>query len=290
MGILITGANGIVGKDLVQILSNKHKIIGIYRTKNNQVKKIKNVRWLKHNLKKKIKKIKPIPKYIIHCAVDQKYKKKEFDKYISSNLKVLKNIVNFAKENKVKLIVNISSLEVYGDIKKKLVDENYRPKNPNTYGLIKFLSEKYLYNQEINFINIRIPGVLCRGHKNQLQRPWLNVVFNKMKKNKSIFVHNSESKFNSVINTEELAEFTNFLIKKKTIIRDTFNFACKKPLIIREILNKAKKKLNSKSKIVEIKNYNKNSFCVSTKKLENKLDFKTQTTKKTIEKHLENFI
>ena len=93
-----------------------------------------------------------------------------------------------------------------------------------------------------------------------------------------------------MINTEELAKFTNFLIKKKIIIRDTFNFACKKPLIIKEILNKAKKKLNSKSKIVEIKNHNKNSFCVSTKKLEHKLDFKTKTTKRAIEKHLENFI
>ena len=232
MSILITGANGVVGNDLVHLLSRKYNIFGIYRTKNNQIKKIKNVKWIKHNLKKKIKKIKPTPKYIIHCAVDQKYKKKEFDKYISSNLESLKNIVNFAKKNKVKLIINISSLEVYGDIEKKIVDENYEPQNFNTYGLIKFFSEKYLYNQKINFINVRIPGILCEGHENQLERPWLNVVFNKMRKNKSIFVHNFGSKFNSVINTKELARLTNFLIKKKIIIRDTFNFACKNPLII----------------------------------------------------------
>ena len=56
MSILITGANGIVGKDLVEMLSKKHKIVGIYRTKNSQIKKIKNVKWIKHNLKKKNKK------------------------------------------------------------------------------------------------------------------------------------------------------------------------------------------------------------------------------------------
>ena len=77
MSILITGANGVVGKDLVKILSNKHNIFGIYRTRNHEVKKIKNVKWIKDDLKKKIKKIKPAPKYIIHCAVDQKYKKKK---------------------------------------------------------------------------------------------------------------------------------------------------------------------------------------------------------------------
>mgnify|MGYP000468754348 FL=1 len=103
MSILITGANGVVGKDLVQMLSNKYKIFGVYRTKNQEVKRIKNVKWIKHNLNKKLKKIRPIPKYIIHCAVDQKYSKKKFDKYISSNLEVLKNIVNFAKENKFKI-------------------------------------------------------------------------------------------------------------------------------------------------------------------------------------------
>ena len=290
MSILITGANGVVGKDLVRMLSHKYNIFGVYRTRNHQIKKIKNVKWIKHNLKKKIKKIKPVPKYIIHCAVDQKYSKKKSNKYISSNLEVLKNIVNFAKENKIKIIINFSSVEVYGDIKKELVDENYKPQNPNTYGLIKSLSEKYLYNQKINFINIRLPGILCKGQRNELKRPWLNVVFNKMQKNKSVFIHNAEGKFNSVINTEELAKLTNFLIKKKIIVRDTFNFVCKKPLIIREILNKAKKKLNSTSKIVEIKNHNRNSFCVSTKKLDKKLNFKTQTTKSVIEKHLENFI
>ena len=289
MSILITGANGIVGKDLVLMLSKRHKIFGIYRTKNSQIKKIKNVKWIKHNLKKKIKKIIPSPKYIIHSAVDQIYKKKNKKKYISSNFKILKNIVNFAKENKVKLIINISSLEVYGEIKKKLLDEKYYPQNPNTYGSIKFLSEKYLNKYDINFINLRIPGVLCEGSRNQLERPWLNAVFNKMKKNELIYVHNLKSKFKNVINTRELTRLTNFLIKKKIIIRDTFNFACKNPLMIKDILTTAKKKLRSKSKIEELKNYNKKTFCISTNKIEKKLGFKIQSTKNILKKHLVNF-
>ena len=51
-----------------------------------------------------------------------------------------------------------------------------------------------------------------------------------------------------------------------------------------------KKKLKSKSKIIELKNNSRSSFYISTKKLEYKLNFKPQTTKKVIEKHLENFI
>jgi len=290
MSILITGANGVVGKDLVKILSKKYQIFGFYRTKNSEVKKIKNVKWVKHNLKEKIKKIIPIPKYIIHCAVDQKYKNKNFNKYINSNLEVIKNLVNFAEKNKVKLIINFSSVEVYGNIKKKILDEKYMPQNPNSYGFLKFLSERYLFNKNINFINIRLPGILCKIDQNKPKRPWLNVVFNNMKKNKLIFVHNIGSKFNNLISTEEIAKFVNFLIKKKTIVRDSFNFVCKKPLIMNEIIMNAKKKLKSKSKIIELKNNSRSSFYISTKKLEYKLNFKPQTTKKVIEKHLENFI
>ena len=292
MSILITGANGLIGSDLVKKLSNKHKIFGIYRTKNDEVKKIKNVIWIKHDLKKYFKKkLKPSPKFIIHCAVDQESsQKKSISDYIDTNVTILKNMANYAKDNKVKLIINLSSVEVYGDIKKKLLDENYLPQNQNTYGLTKLLSEQMLYGQKINFINIRLPGVLCEPFQKKFTRPWLNNVFNKMKKDQDILVHNTKGKFNNVIDTDEIVKFIKFLIKKNISIRDTFNFVSLKPIILKDILYIAKKKLNSKSKIIEIKNYNKNSFYISTKKLEKKFKYKNQSTKKIVEKYLDNFI
>ena len=290
MSILITGANGLIGSDLVKKLSNKHKIFAIYRTKNDEVKKIKNVIWIKHDLKNNFKKkLKPNPKFIIHCAVDQETsKKKSTSDYVDINITILKNITNYAKDNKVKLIINLSSVEVYGDIKKKLLDENYLPQNQNTYGLTKFLSERVLYGQKINFINIRLPGVLCEPFQKKFTRPWLNNVFNKMQKNQNIVVHNIKSKFNNVIDTEEIVKFVKFLIKKDITIRDTFNFVSLKPIILKNIFNIAKKKLNSKSKITEINDYKNNSFYISTKKLEQELKYKTQFTKNIIEKYLES--
>tara|TARA_B100000029_G_scaffold502564_1_gene578035 strand:+ start:281 stop:1159 length:879 start_codon:yes stop_codon:yes gene_type:complete len=292
MSILITGANGLIGRDLVNKLSNKYKIFGIYRTKNDEVKKIKNVMWIRHDLKKNFKKkLRPNPKFIIHCAVDQvTSKKKRIHNYIDSNISILKNITNYAKDNKVKLIINLSSIDVYGDIQKKLLDENYLPQNQNTYGVIKLLTEQTLYAQKINFINIRLPGVLCEPFQKNFNRPWLNNVFNKMKKNQNIAVHNIKSKFNNVIDTDEIVKFVKFLIKKNITIRDTFNFVSLKPIILKNIFNIAKKKIDSTSKITEIKDHKKNSFCISTKKLEQKLKYKTQSTKNIIEKYLENFI
>ena len=70
MKILITGANGSIGSDLVKLLSKEHKIFAFYRTPNIITKKLKdkNIKWIKQDLKKKItKNIKP--EIIIHGVV-----------------------------------------------------------------------------------------------------------------------------------------------------------------------------------------------------------------------------
>ena len=140
--ILISGANGVVGRDLVEKLSLNNKIFGIYRTKNKAVRKIKNVAWIKHDLKKKIRlKIQPKPKYIIHCAATHEFsKKKTTNDYFDSNVESLQNIIDFARKNKVKLIINLSTVTVYGDVKKGVLKEDYSPKNPNQFyfGLNRF--------------------------------------------------------------------------------------------------------------------------------------------------------
>ena len=72
--ILITGANGTIGSDLVNFFSKKNKIIALYRTPNFVSKNLKNknIRWVRQDLKKKaLGKINP--KVIIHCAVSHEF-------------------------------------------------------------------------------------------------------------------------------------------------------------------------------------------------------------------------
>ena len=70
MKILISGANGVVGSDLVKFFSKKNKVYALFRTPNliNKNLNNKNIIWIKHDLKKKIKKNFNV-KIIIHCAV-----------------------------------------------------------------------------------------------------------------------------------------------------------------------------------------------------------------------------
>ena len=96
MHILISGANGLIGSDLAKNLSRKYKIFAIYRSKKKDIIKIKNIKWIKHDLKNKfVRKLKPIPKFIIHCAVTHEFsKRKSIDDYFQSNIISLKNLID----------------------------------------------------------------------------------------------------------------------------------------------------------------------------------------------------
>ena len=260
MKILITGASGLIGRDLTKILSKKYKVVAIYKSKS--LKKNKNVVWIKKDLTQK-RNLK-LPKFnfslIINCAIDQKYKDKNFYKYKETNLNLINNLLNYAMKNNVNLFLNLSSIDVYGEVNKKLLTESYRPKNVNPYGKIKRLCEKKIERKKINYLNLRLPGVLCDPSRNNLERTWLNSVFE------------------------------NFIKKKKTSTKGTFNFACAKPIKIKDLIFGIKKIINSSSEIEIIEKTKKKSFVISTKKLQKRFKFLTKPTKILVERYLKNLI
>ena len=103
MKILITGANGTIGSDLVNFFSNyvqNNKVIAFYRTPNFVSKNLrnKNIRWVKQDLRKKILH-KINPEILIHCVVGHKFSKKNsYLDFLDSNIIALKNVIEFAIE------------------------------------------------------------------------------------------------------------------------------------------------------------------------------------------------
>lgn len=285
MSVLISGASGQIGIDLVENLSKNFQVLAIYNS-NKKIKNIKNVTWIKHDFKNKfLNKFKKKPNYIIHCAVDQKNFKKNKKKYLAVNNLIMENIIDFAKINRSKIIMNLSSIDVYGAVRSNLVKETYSPIKPNIYGKMKLKSEKKLLKERINFINLRLPGVLCKKGKT-LKKPWLNKIINAIKENKNIDAYNLKKKFNNIIDTNEITRLFKFIVKKNMRIRDTFNFAATSQQSLEEILFYIKNKVSSKSKICELQKNKWNSFYISLNKLEKKLNFKTINIKNLIKNHL----
>ena len=193
------------------------------------------------------------------------------------------NLVAFAKEKKVKKIINFSTVSIYGKINVNLLNEKYIPTNQNLLGITKYISERLLYNQPVNFINLRLPGVLCSS-KNYT-RPWLKKIINKIKNNKKVEIYNPENNFNSVIDVQEITRLVIKVINNNKTIRDTFNFSASGSVKLGSIINKIKKYYNSSSKIYFRKNKQK-PYLISVRKIKKILNFRTISTAKIIDRNL----
>lgn len=288
--MLITGANGVVGSDLVKFFSKNNKVYALYRSSNKINKKLKNknIVWIKHDLSKKIF-IKIKPKIIIHCAVIHSLsKKKKISDFINTNILGLLNLIDFAKKNKVKKIIHLSSVNIYGEIKSKILKETNFFNKPDLLGSTKILMEKLISLQNINYLNIRLPGVL--GYQiNDTRRPWFCKIVNQLKLNKKVEIFNSNKKFNNIIDTYEIYKFINFIKEKKYFKNGNINFSSTKPLVLKDIIFFLQKKLKSKSKLV-FKKQKKAHFIISSNKVLENYNFKILSTKKVISRYINSFL
>lgn len=264
MKILITGANGTIGSDLVKLLSNNNKIYAFYRTKNKISNSLrnKNITWIKQDLKNRITK-NINPQIIIHGVVAHPFSKKNsYVDYLQSNIIALKNVVEFANKKKIKKFIYLSSFKIYGDIKGDVIRDCNIFRNPSMLGATKILAEKILEMQKFSFLNIRLPGVVSY-HINDYRRPWLNNIIYNLKKNRPIKIYNSGKLFNNVVDTIEIYKFINHIINIKNIKSRSVNFSAKKPIKIKKMIYFLKKKIMSKSKISFVKKKS-NHFIISS--------------------------
>ena len=291
MKILITGANGTIGSDLVNFFSNcaqNNKVIAFYRTPNFVSKNLrnKNVRWVKQDLRKKIL-YGIYPKILIHCVVAHAFSKKNtYLNYLDSNITALKNVIEFAKEKKIEKFFYLSSFKIYGDTSK--INKNCNIfTNPDILGATKILSEKMVELQKFIYLNIRMPGVLTYYLKDK-RRPWLNNIINKLKKNQIVNIYNSETLFNNIVDTYEIFKFVNYLIKKKSMKKGTLNFSVNKPIKVKSMIYDLKKKLSSKSKIILKKNKTKRLIILPNQATSD-YGFNIASTTEIVNRYVENY-
>ena len=292
MKIMITGANGSIGSDLVNFFSKNNKVFAFYRTQNHVVKFLrnKNIKWIQKDLKDTINnKIKP--DIIIHSAITHPFSNNgSYLNYINSNITSLINTIEFAKKNKIQKFFYLSSVKLYGNFTGKVLSENSYISNPDILGTTKLLAEKIVESQPFEFYNIRLPGTLSYLINND-NRPWLNFVINKMIKNeKKININNPNANFNNIIDTIEIFKLISFILKSKNkVYNTTFLFTASKPLLMKNILKNITNLTNSKTKIIYNKKVTTN-FIIKHSEIKKLFNFNVATTKIIIERYIKELI
>ena len=153
--VLITGANGQNGRLLSYIYLKKNfKVFGFVKNKKN---KVKGVKYIVNNLlsKKKVRlQLENIqPQIVIHLAsannsYNQRIKKDNYKINYLYNLNITKKLVNALIESKIKTrFIFAGSSIMYGNTKKKIVDEKDVFFSKEYYGKYKIDAHKFILNK-----------------------------------------------------------------------------------------------------------------------------------------------
>jgi nucleoside-diphosphate-sugar epimerase len=159
--IFITGALGLVGRELVKsLLKEEYKLTCIDLKKQiNRNKKFikesknKNLKFIQCDIldKKKIHKITKNQDCIIHLAamLGVENTEKRIKKCWDINVHGVQNIIDAYNKNKIKKIIFSSSSEVYGEAKKIYIDEQQPLLGRNIYACSKIAGENIILNNQI---------------------------------------------------------------------------------------------------------------------------------------------
>ena len=282
--ILILGASGLVGRDLIFFFSKKYNVFALSRNKNFLTKiNEKNIKIINHDMVNPLNFTKKID-CVINCIVTHPFSKKNNLKdYIDSNIITSKNIVSFIKKRKVKLFFNLSSMAVYGRPSESKINEKSNHSQIDLLAICKLFLEKAFETELSNCVNLRLPGILCNSFDSN--RPWLNTIIYKIRKNIDVKIYNGEKNFNNLIDTYEIFNFINYLIEKKIKIQGTYNLAASKPVKLISLIKVIKLYFDSDSKILNFKTKN-NSFVISSQKIKKDSNYNIRSTLHILEKYL----
>tara|TARA_Y100000816_G_scaffold237990_1_gene184045 strand:+ start:274 stop:1245 length:972 start_codon:yes stop_codon:yes gene_type:complete len=247
--ILITGAAGFIGANLVRYFVSKKIKVHIIIKKNSNLWRLRdilnkiNVHYSdlsnKTNIKKIIKKIKP--KTIFHLATHGAYSNQNnLDKMKQSIFDSTFNLINECKKYKFNIFINTGSSSEYGFKKKKMRENDILV--PNSY-YSAFKSSATLYCQ-FESINSKIQIVTIRPFHvyGPFERPsrLIPVLIKKMMSNKGIRLVSPKIS-RDLIYIDDLIKFYVKIAGKKNLIGEIFNLGSGKKYTIKDIYKSLKK-------------------------------------------------
>ena len=264
MKILLTGITGFVGSFLCErLLENGHEVIGISRKKlKNPLKAKGKLTVLQMDLSQGLDYKKPVDA-IVHCAAQSPYNCRGINDYVKNNVLATYSVAEYAKRMRIPNLIYLSSISVYGEVLKPVVDEETEIRNPDMYGMTKLLGENILKENSgtSSLAVLRLPGILGKG----AFTPWLAQIFENAKQGKEIKIFNPESLFNNAVHLSDLETVILTLLKKPVKGFEIFTLASNKAMRIKNMISEIIRNSKSASK-VRIEKAPKSSFVISIKK------------------------
>ncbi len=297
MNILVTGSSGFLGAKLVEnLIKKKHFVTGV-----DILKKKINYKNYKHyildisksNNKKKLSKLVKGKDLIIHTAARQPHKIEfEINKYMSVNFIGTKNVLEAARNCKIKKFIYCSSFSVYEN-QKGTFKENDDLNPNNTYGLSKKITESlvkfYSINYNIKTIILRFDGIF--GFQQNLPG-FIKMCMSEVILRRNIVLFNKGKIKRDYLYIDDAVQSIILSIKKINNFQfEIFNIGGGNPTTLYNIFKKIKKICNSNSIVINKKTKKqafKNIF-MNINKAEKIINFKPNKLENNLKKLFYDF-
>ena len=281
MKILITGGLGHIGSYLIHNLVKIKKVKKIYLVDNisnqrfNVLFNLKNskIKFIfgdltNHSFTKSL----PNADIVLHLASLTNAEKSFEDKkkITFNNMGCFKNILNYCKKNKSKLI-HISSTSVYGS-KEKTANEDEKKLLPQSpYALIKLKEEKILKkSRKLKYISLRFGTISGYSEGMRFHTAVNKFCFNAVMKLKIPIWDKALNLYRPYLSLKDANKAINFIILKNFFPREIFNIVSENKTV-KQILDIIKKeKFSIKIKFIKGKISQQKSFITEKSKIEQK--------------------
>jgi nucleoside-diphosphate-sugar epimerase len=261
MNILLTGSSGTIGTRLFEkLVAEGHSVTGADKRRNHWNTSL-NAKTIIVDLlnSEDLKRLPKVTDLIIHLAANARvYELVKNPELAFENMIMTSNMLEFARENRIRRIIFSSSREVYGNLRrKKQIGENeVRIENcESPYAASKISSEAFLHSYrrvfEADFVILRFSNVYGMYDDSDRVIPlWIREALNK--EDLIVFGERKVLDFTYIDDTVEgvckvIDTFDN-------ITGETFNIASGKGVKLTYVANMIRKLLGGTSKTIVEKN------------------------------------
>ncbi len=278
MNILITGANGFIGRHAAEYLGGKHTVLKLIFGKKPETEDeieldltdAEQVKLVFSEFKKTNK-----VDLIIHLAAMMAYVNTVDDiDILYNNLKITENIITIARLLNPKKIINFSSIAVYPDQDGRYEETSQIHPSLNSdclYGLSKFCSENMLEfllrDEKIILSQLRVSQVYGEGMSEERVVP---AMLKELREQNMITVFGNGRRVSNFIRIEKLLEIIDFFCENDVegiynVGEENLSYMC----LAQRLIDRYS---NSSSKIAKEKKGSNAKFCLDTTKVNRAMD------------------